>query len=292
MKNRITARLTRPRILVLCVSLLFVAAASLVVSSASVEAGLIKQGTQQAAPVTPAASAEKTVEQVQKNIQVLSGLPQSQLGPVMNYMASSLGVKCTFCHVNKDDKWDFVSDEKPEKGKAREMIKMVQAINKANFKGNPAVSCFTCHRGDNEPVRAPQLPMAEPAPVAESPATTAPKETRPPADQILAKYTEALGGAAAIEKLKTRSMKGTWLTSNGLTLGYEVYQAAPDKIYTFLNTLKQGVIERGFDVFEKIRVTLQHREVATREIAQTTLTPLPTNLSIKPSFNHTLLQSV
>ena len=75
------------------------------------------QGPQQTAPATQAAPMDKTVEQVQKNIQVLNGLPQSQLGPVMNYFASSLGVKCTFCHVNKDDKWDFPSDEKPEKNK-------------------------------------------------------------------------------------------------------------------------------------------------------------------------------
>ena len=61
------------------------------------------------------APADKTVEQVQKNIQVLTGLPAPQLVPVMNYMASSLGVKCTFCHVKQGDKWDFVSDEKPER---------------------------------------------------------------------------------------------------------------------------------------------------------------------------------
>jgi hypothetical protein len=200
------------------------------------------------APAVQTPPAEKTVEQTQKNIQVLNGLPASELGPVMNYIGSSLGVKCTYCHVNKDDKWDFPSDEKPEKGQAREMIKMVQAINKANFKGNPAVSCYTCHRGKAEPIRVPQLPMAEPTPFADGPVTTTtPKETNPTADQILTKYTEALGGAAAIEKLKTRSMKGSWLTSTGITLGYEVYQTAPDRIYTVLNTPKQGKIERGFD---------------------------------------------
>jgi hypothetical protein len=42
-------------------------------------------------------------------------------------------------------------------------------------------------------------------------------------------------------------MKGTWLTADGTTLGYEVYQAAPDKLFTVLNTPKQGVFERGFD---------------------------------------------
>ncbi len=264
MKNRITAQVTQRRVLVCCVSLLFVACLSLAGSAVSVQADLMLQAarqttpqktsqTPQKTPATPPAAnqsgpAEKPVEQVQKNIKVLNGLPASQLVPVMNYMGSSLGVKCTFCHLKQGDKWDFVSDEKPEKGTAREMIKMVQDLNKANFKGNPAVGCYTCHRGDEHPVRVPQLPIAAPTPFADAPATeAAPKETRPTAEQVLAKYTEALGGSAAIEKLQTRSMKGTWLTSSGITLGYEVYQTAPNKIYTVLNTPRQGVIERGFD---------------------------------------------
>lgn len=264
MRNKITTHSTRLRILVFCVSLLFVASVSIV---GSVEAGFLMQAAQQTAPSTQAtppqtALAEKTVEQVQKNIQVLTGLPASQLIPVMNYVGSSLGVKCTYCHVNKDGKWDFVSDEKPEKGTAREMIKMVQGLNKANFKGNPAVGCFTCHRGSNSPVRVPQLPIAIPTPVAEA-AEATPKETPPTADQILAKYTEALGGSAAIEKLKTRSMKGTWLTQSGATLAYEVYQSAPDRIYTVLNTPKQGVFERGFNgktAWEKSNLGLRDLE--------------------------------
>ena len=82
---------------------------------------------------------------------------------------------------------------------------------------------------------------------AESPTATATKEVPPTADQILAKYTEALGGSAVIEKLKTRTMKGTVEMSNGNTLGYEIYQTAPDKLSVVLNTPKQGVIRRGFD---------------------------------------------
>lgn len=266
MKNT-TAMFTRLRLLLFCVTLLCVGSVSIV---GSVEAGFLMQATQQTAPstrTTPTAQtapAEKTVEQAQKNIQVLNGLPQSQLIPVMNYMGSSLGVKCTYCHVRKDDKVDPVSDEKPEKGTAREMIKMVQGINKGNFKGNPAVGCFTCHRGSNSPVRVPQLPIATPTPLAEN-AEATPKETPPTADQILIKYTEALGGSAAIEKLKTRSMKGTWLTSSGATLGYEVYQTAPDKIYMVLNTPKQGVFERGFDgktAWEKSNLGLRDIEGA------------------------------
>ena len=191
------------------------------------------------------------MEQVQKNIKVLNGLPQSQLIPVMNYMSTSLGVKCTYCHVNKDGKWDFISDEKPEKSSAREMITMVKTIDKTNFRGNPAVGCYTCHRGSTSPARVPSLPLPD-APHPAAPGGTpsgagVAKETPPTADQILAKYTEALGGSAVIEKLKTRSMKGTWITPSGDSFGYDVYQVAPDKIFTILTTPKQGVFERVFN---------------------------------------------
>src|SRR6185436_11868883 len=126
--------------------------------------------------------AEKTVEQVQKNIQVLKGLPQSQLAPTMNFIAVSLGVKCTFCHVNKDDNWDFASDEKPEKATAREMIKMLLNINKTTFKGATEVTCNTCHRGRSHPAANVSLPLPHPSPsAAASSAEARPKETPPTA---------------------------------------------------------------------------------------------------------------
>jgi photosynthetic reaction center cytochrome c subunit len=239
MNNYFSRHSPLDRFLIFFAALLFVACLGL---ASSAEAGFTLQGTQQPA----AAPAEKTVEQTQKNIQVLNGLPASQLVPVMNYMGSSLGVKCTFCHVNKDGKWDFVSDEKPEKGTAREMIKMVVGLNKASFKGNPAVGCFTCHRGSEHPARVPELPIAEATPFAETEAAKTAKETPPTADQILAKYSEALGGSAAIDKLKSRTMKGTMLASNGATWGYDAIQSG-DKVYMALATPKMGVIQRGFD---------------------------------------------
>ena len=68
------------------------------------------------------APGEKTVNQTRKNIQHLKGLPESQLFPLMNFVATSLGVQCTFCHVQKgkDPKtgftnWVWESDDKPEK---------------------------------------------------------------------------------------------------------------------------------------------------------------------------------
>src|ERR1051325_4926811 len=198
----------------------------------------------------PVAAAEKTVEQVQKNIKVLNGMPESQLIPAIKFMSASRGVRCTFCHVNKEGKWDFLSDEKPEKNTAREMITMVLAINKGTFRGNIEVSCFTCHGGRTHPISSPILPIPEvtPRPVAAvaKPGETKPAETAPTADQILARYTEALGGSAALAKIKTRTIKGTWLTSNGISFGLDMYQSGP-KLYMVLNTPKQGAFERGFD---------------------------------------------
>lgn len=205
-------------------------------------------------PAAPAASQEKTVDQTRKNIKVLNGLPDSQLVPAMNYIAASLGVRCNYCHVNKSGQWDYPADDKEEKLTARVMIKMVLDVNKTTFRGNTEVSCYTCHRGRTEPTGLP-LPLTLPSPRPQPPAapapgqataTPAPTPAGPTADQIVAKYLDALGGQAAIDKLKTLVMKGTYTGANGAALPYEVHLAAPDKFYINVTT-PQGTIERGFD---------------------------------------------
>src|SRR5438045_2302517 len=122
---------------------------------------------------TPAApgTQEKTVAQEgrEKNIKILNGMPASQLIPVMNYFATSMGRRCNFCHVNNNGQWDYTADTKPEKNTAREMIKMVLDINKTNFKGQLQVSCYTCHRGRNQPQSIPTLPLPLPSPPAANP---------------------------------------------------------------------------------------------------------------------------
>ena len=197
---------------------------------------------------------EKTVEQTRKNIQVLKGLPESQLIPVMNLFATSLGVKCNFCHVVNAGQLDPALDDKPEKKQAREMITMTLGINKTSFNDRLEVSCYTCHAGHSKPVSVPQLPLAEVAPRPEGAGTAAaagagarPKEVPPTADQILDKYAAALGNAATFEKLTSRTLKGTLHTANGADIPYEVYQVEPSKIYAVANTPRQGLIERGFD---------------------------------------------
>jgi photosynthetic reaction center cytochrome c subunit len=187
--------------------------------------------------VTPAQQ-DKPTEQVQKNIKVLNGLPQSQLIPVMNFFSASLGVRCNYCHVNNNGVWAFDSDEKPEKGTAREMVTMVLNVNKTTFKGGMEVSCYTCHRGMRNPVGLPPLPLPTPAPrpspagPSAAPGAQASPTPRPPsADDIINKYVTAIGGQAAIDKIKTRVMKGTIANANGQALTYEIVQAAPDRAY-------------------------------------------------------------
>src|ERR1700686_1641155 len=61
-------------------------------------------------PAATAAPQEKTVDQTRKNIKVLKGLPDSQLGTVMNFIAVSMGRQCNFCHVRKGNDWVWESD--------------------------------------------------------------------------------------------------------------------------------------------------------------------------------------
>ena len=49
-------------------------------------------------PLTQAAD-PKTAEEVYKNITQLKGTPADQLMPAMQFIAVSLGVECSFCHV-------------------------------------------------------------------------------------------------------------------------------------------------------------------------------------------------
>src|ERR1700741_757480 len=114
------------------------------------------------APAQPPASFPKTAEQQFKNIQVLKDIPAEQLIPTMQFITASLGVECDFCHVEHE----MQKDDKKEKQTARKMIAMELAINKAHFKDEVEVTCYTCHRGSAHPVGVPILSVdeAKPAP--------------------------------------------------------------------------------------------------------------------------------
>src|SRR4030095_5237341 len=72
------------------------------------------------------------------------------------------------------------------------------------------------------------------------------RDSLPTAEQILEKYYQALGGTAAIEKLKSRVMKGTIATATGMEFGYELTQSGPDMVLSTITT-EQGVVEKAFN---------------------------------------------
>jgi hypothetical protein len=191
---------------------------------------------------------EKTVEQTRKNIQVLKGLPDSQLFTVMNFIRDSLGVSCAYCHVHSsDDKWEWESDAKPEKVTARKMMLMQFEINKGNraiFGATAAINCYTCHRGQTKPATLLPLPQAEPAGGA---AGEKPKpDALPPVEQVIAKYEQAIGGRAAYEKLKSRVMKGSQIAFDGTAMPLEIDQLAPDKLVS-ITTTPRGAVMSGYN---------------------------------------------
>lgn len=70
---------------------------------------------------------------------------------VTEYMSKQvgrgLGVKCRFCHEGGD----FAADGNPHKKKARAMIRMTADLNQRFFGGKRGITCFTCHKGHEEP---------------------------------------------------------------------------------------------------------------------------------------------
>ena len=102
-----------------------------------------------------------------KNLQILpKDITEQQLDSVMHHFNSSLGVKCSFCHVRDQatNKSDFASDDKPHKNKAREMMKLTNKINDDyfNYSGEERtittqlmVTCYTCHHGSTDPAVKP-----------------------------------------------------------------------------------------------------------------------------------------
>jgi photosynthetic reaction center cytochrome c subunit len=219
---------------------------ALAVCVAVLSAGLAVGYGQSGAPQAPPAQAQtpgaadapkpKVSEEVFKNIQVLKGVPVDQWQATMQYMASSLGVECNFCHVGNERE----KDDKKQKLVARKMIEMTRALNKDIPEVEAKVTCFSCHHGAQEPVAMPPVQETDEATRPEGPRGggpgaapgAAPATAAPPAlptlDQILDKYVQALGGAEAIQKITSRMASGT-AAFGGRQIPYELYAKAPDK---------------------------------------------------------------
>jgi outer membrane lipoprotein-sorting protein len=198
-----------------------------------------------AAPGQVTNPAGKKAEEQFKNIQVLKGIPAEELFPTMQFIAASLGVQCDFCHVQGA----FEKDDKKTKQTARKMMEMMFAINKDNFDGHRAVTCNSCHRGNAKPQPIPVVMTEEPKEPMGAPKLADAKENAGLSpDQLLDKYVQAAGGAAAIDKVTTRIMKGT-IDFGGKSLPIDIYSKDPDQRIWFTH-LPEGDSVTAFNGHE------------------------------------------
>jgi hypothetical protein len=127
-------------------------------------AALVAQGP-------PAGAGRQGGAQAPMDLKVLpTTWSRQQVGALMQTFNASLGVQCTHCHAEdpaappplpgQNPRLDYKLDTKPEKEIARGMIKMTmdlltttrQATDDASVE---KLSCFTCHRGEATPDKAP-----------------------------------------------------------------------------------------------------------------------------------------
>jgi photosynthetic reaction center cytochrome c subunit len=204
--------------------------------------GLVVRGAggQSGVVSTSSAPVPKMAEEQYKNIQILKGVPADQLMPGMQFIASSLGVGCEFCHVSGA----FEKDDKQEKQTARKMMTMMFAINKNNFEGHRDVTCYSCHRGSAKPVGTPLVAVEEPKPpvaaavksdARPSPGPAATEASGPSADQLFDKYLQAVGGTSAVEGITSRVMKGT-ITFGDRNIPIDIFSKDPEKRISFTHT--------------------------------------------------------
>ena len=152
------------------------------------------------APLNGAPQQSVSAGSTRPDLRVLQELPEAQLFPLMNLIADSLGVRCDYCHVQEKPDltktpanvggWVWDSDEKPQKRKAREMMRMMIDLNAGPFRDGTRVTCYTCHRGAAQPARLPALPPAL-AGAARTPSAPA----LPSADRVWTNYVNAVGQA-------------------------------------------------------------------------------------------------
>ena len=168
-----------------------------------------------------ASTPPKIAEEVFKNLKVLNSIPSEELIPSMRFIASSLGVQCTFCHVPDH----FDDDSKKPKQTARGMMRMMFAINQNHFDGTREVTCYSCHRGNPRPIDIPEVASENPPGKADAVASP-PSQATP--DQIIDNYVRAVGGAAALEKITTRVGTGT-IQVDGKSFPVEFFDKTPNK---------------------------------------------------------------
>jgi hypothetical protein len=179
---------------------------------------------------TASAHNSKTAAEAYHNIQVLKDIPADELIPSMQFITYSLGVECSYCHVEEA----LEKDDKKSKLTARKMMQMMFTINRDNFDSKQAVTCNSCHHGSPRPNPIPVIEETGMKPAFEAARAKEASVNAPSPDEIILKYVNAIGGAAALAKMKTRQEKGV-ITFSGRSLPLQIFSSTGGKQLTVIH---------------------------------------------------------
>jgi len=191
-------------------------------------------------------TAEKPLmaEDVFKNVQVLKGIPVKEFMNTMGFFSAATNLNCIDCHSPESESLEGYAIDTPRKQTARRMIRMVNAINEANFAGRRSVTCYTCHRASDRPEAIPSLldqysvPEDDPNRVEVIPPGPVQSVKKISPDQILDKYIQAIGGAPQLAKLTSFVARGTYEGYDTLSVKVpvDVFASAPNQLTTVVHT--------------------------------------------------------
>ena len=167
------------------------------------------------------------------NVQVLKGIPVDQFNDTMGMFSSALLLDCVGCHDPKitSDTKAFATST-PRIQRARQMVVMMNSINRLYFGGQQRVTCFTCHAGDPTPEQSPSLRLQYGELITDPTSFEFFSDmAAPPAEEILAKYLKVLGGPQRLAALTSFTGAGTYMgfDTSEQEVPLEVFARAPDK---------------------------------------------------------------
>jgi len=234
----------------------------------------IVQAQQPAAPQrggqTPAAPTGPLAPEKYKDIKVLTDIPADQLDVTMRYIAAATGFQCQGCHVRDQATGEFAYEQDTRtKTTARAMMNLVKTVNAGDF--GARINCGTCHGGQNRPAGLQLAQMMTPDQLAQlaaqqaarqggagggavggAPAGGAPggagrgqQPALPAVDEIVTKYLDALGGAAALAKVQSRTITGTLTNRAAQSMAFTIEEKG-NKFRETVQT-QPDAASRGFD---------------------------------------------
>ena len=187
----------------------------------------------QGAPAQPTEQKPALSDDVFKTVMLLKGIPVDTFFESMGMFANAMGNDCSFCH-DKNVYFDKTAFAKPTPRiqRARQMIVMMNTINKQFFGGVARVTCFTCHGGSQTPKRVPDLALQYGTPTIDANDMALIPDQSVTVDQLFDKYLNAIGGTGRLAKVSSFTAKGMYAGFDTAfsEIPVEVYSKAPAQL--------------------------------------------------------------